>query len=212
MYINGLIFLGVCFVNVCSRGIHSNSRLFYNYSPKKYLSYNQAKDLILEFDKNDLYTGFESDVKSLEHIWPQSYFIDNHVLKKKDMHLLTQIDLKTNIFRSNYKFIDSKLLKTDYFSKQTINFKNISKNTKDKVFFTPDRTKGIISRSIAYSVLVYPDLFYNLNKVIDKNDLIDWSISNPVTDYELERNDYIKFYQGNDNPFIIHPDLIYIFK
>ena len=112
MYFNGLIIFGYCVFKMYSRNLNTFQKVANNNYPKNYLSYNKAKNLILDFDKNDLYTGQESEKKSLEHIWPQSYFIDNHIIKKKDMHLLTQIDLRTNIFRSNYKFMDSKLLET----------------------------------------------------------------------------------------------------
>ena len=85
------------------------------------------------------------------------------------MHILVQIDLKTNIFRSNYKFADNYQLTSNLIKANTVYLKdnmNIRKNLEKKIFFLPERAKGTVSRSIAYSILIYPELMTNLEKII----------------------------------------------
>lgn len=211
-----ILLFGSLFLNREARGLHSVRTLSNQFSPKKYCGYNRARNTIIELDNIDLYTGKISKKKSIEHIWPQSYFIsDNKKNIRKDMHILVQIDLKTNIFRSNYKFTDDYQLTNKLIKANTVYLKddmNIRKNLEKKIFFLPDRAKGVVSRSIAYSILVYPELKSNLEKIINREDLIKWCTLYPVTDFELEKNNIIKYYQGNENPFIIDPELILLYK
>ena len=185
------------------------------YKPIKYQSYNTARNHIINFKNKDTYTGKISKKKSLEHIWPQSYYNKPDKNKKKDMHLLTQIDLKTNIFRSNYKFVDNSLLWNSSIFFKTIPLKDnyhIRKNTKDKLFYLPDIAKGEVSRSLAYTILIYPELINNLDNVINKDDLINWCLDYPVCQNEINKNNLIKDVQGNNNPFVLDNQLILIFK
>jgi len=218
------IFLLTCFC--FNRNINSlnlfNRREFSCFSelkdlnkPKNYQSYNNARNYIINFKHKDTYTGKKSQRKSLEHIWPQSKYINHDKYKKKDMHLLTQIDLKTNIFRSNYKFVDSNLLSDFEIFSDTICLNNnyhVRKDTKKRFFYLPDIAKGEVSRSLAYSVLIYPELKDNLYYVIDKENLINWCLENPATENEINKNNLIKENQGNNNPFVLDNELILIFK
>jgi len=186
-----------------------------NFYPKHYLNYDKVRELTTNFNDTDIYTGRKSQKKSIEHIWPQSFYIKSKNKIKKDMHLVNQVDLETNIFRSNYKYIDAKLLKYNSIRKNTVCMKknkSLRRNVEDKLFYLPNRAQGIVSRSIAYSLLIYPELIENLDYVIDKDNLISWCINNEITEEEIDRNQFIKEYQGNENPFILNPELILIYK
>ena len=215
---NLLSFSLFTFLNISNyvRGYHTLRSLSYQFSPKKYCGYNKVREIIKDFENYDLYTGEKSDKKSVEHIWPQSFFNSKDKKElKKDMYNLSQIDLKTNIFRSNYKFADNKDLlnldlKIDVSSLKT-NYM-IKKSNPYKLFYLPERAKGPVSRSIAYIILIYPNQKDKLEKIIDKNDMIEWSILYPVTDLEIEKNKLVEKYQGNINPFIMDPELIKFLK
>lgn len=119
-----------------------------------------------------------------------------------DLHNLRAADSQKNKQRSNLIFIDSS---------------GSSKIIDDDYFYPGDEWKGDVARIIMYMYLRYPtqcealnvgssSVNYSPNK--DMPDIfLEWNAEDPVSDYELNRNDVIYSFQGNRNPFIDNPYL-----
>ena len=111
------------------------------------------------------------------------------------MHNIFLTDAKTNIYRSNYPF-------SDVVEHQNLEFTNIYK------FYHPcNFAKGQLARSIAYMKIIYPNI--DINKVIDKELMIEWNLLYKPNKLEIKRNILIYKLQGNINPFIEDPINIY---
>jgi endonuclease I len=71
-----------------------------------------------------------------------------------------------------------------------------------------DRSKGIIARSIIYMLWKYKDLRALHQFIIDDlNTLCKWDNDNPPDIYELAKNNMVKNFQGNWNPFVFFIDV-----
>ena len=120
-----------------------------------------------------------------------------------DVHNLRAADSQKNTQRSNRLFIDdsgvdSRIINGDY-------------------FYPGDEWKGDVARIIMYMYLRYPSQCEAVNSATgpvtyaENNDMpdvfLEWNAEDPVSDFELSRNDIIQSYQGNRNPFIDNPYL-----
>ncbi len=67
--------------------------------------------------------------------------------------------------------------------------------------------KGDIARGIFYFKTIYDDTASQgfFNQMVET--LLEWNDQDPVDQREINRNNKIKELQGNDNPFILDPDL-----
>ena len=110
------------------------------------------------------------------------------------MHNIFLTNAETNIYRSNYPFRDEN---------------NCFHLQEYKYFIPCDFAKGQIARSIAYMKLIYPLL--DVGKVIDIELLLYWNKQFEPHFLEHNRNILINNIQGNYNPFICDPNLIYKF-
>lgn len=135
-----------------------------------------------------------------EHIWPQ-YYLDvdasNSVVNAaSDLQNLKPANPSTNSSRSNKWYGDS---------------------TTSYSYEPRDEVKGDIAR-----ILFYMDIMYTQYTLVDLEGsedpalyemgdlsvLLQWTIDDPVDDFERARNEMIYGYQGNRNPFIDHPELV----
>jgi endonuclease I len=153
---------------------------------------------IYNFNLNKIY----NNQQTLEHIFPKCYMNKNTY---NDMHNIFSCNKDINNIRSNYKFIDSK--NKEYYD--NINhFYNIKHtdnycSPKLKLFIPENDSKGIISRCIMYMSYEYK---YNYEKIIDYDNLIEWSIKYPPTKQEYLHNTFVFKKQYKKNQFI---DLYY---
>ena len=119
-----------------------------------------------------------------------------------DVHNLRACDYTTNASRSN-----------DKFGFGTGN----SGTNNDGDWYPGDEWKGDVARIIMYMHLRYPtecqainvasgSVTYDASGEI-QNILLDWNNDDPVSDFEMIRNDRIYQVQGNRNPFIDNPRL-----
>ena len=168
-------------------------------------------------------------VKNVEHIFPQMYFKNNpnKNIMKSDMHNLLLCSEKLNTYRQHFKFIDPSFLQnlqekeldtfqiinsdcdhineTNELIKQKHDVLMISK--KKKLFIPSQKSRGPISRSLAYFSIKY-NYTEELNNVIDINTLIDWNYKYPVNIDEYHKNILIYKHHNVLNPFIIYPELV----
>ncbi len=124
-----------------------------------------------------------------EHIYPQSLLASDEA--KNDLHLLRVADANVNSERLNYPYGDGS---GEY---------GIVGN---EVFFPGDEWKGDVARIIMYVNLRYGEGFSTVG--VGGIDLfLEWNREDPVSAFELQRQEVIEAAQGDRNPFIDNPYL-----
>lgn len=178
------------------------------------LLYGDARDILQESDEDPdnpdniilVYTGYSVDSTwdggltwNREHTWPQSRlgegvsYTNDTPSRATDLHNLKPSDPDENAYRSN-----------DYFGTISSSY----------IYLPRDEVKGDIARILFYMATMYTDLTLNNNAYSDSEDktmgllsiLLEWNQSDPVDDFERNRNNVIYSYQGNRNPFIDYPE------
>jgi len=67
--------------------------------------------------------------------------------------------------------------------------------------------KGNVARAVFYFYTMYTN--YDIDFVGDVNQLYQWHQNDPPDADEIERNDMVADFQGNQNPYIAHPDWVF---
>ena len=128
-----------------------------------------------------------------------------------DLHILYLCDAKINSNRSNFSFgvLQNDSPSTVFLTElgEKTNFpSHCKKDKKLEIFETPEKSKGVIARSVAYYIWNFNvDIG---NKVLHYKLLKKWNKENPINDQEIEKNNKILKIQGNKNLFIEYPYLI----
>lgn len=171
----------------------------------------------------------EGDCYNREHLIPQSYFDENTPMKTDAFHVWPS-DGKVNGERGNLPF--GTVSTANYTSQNgTKRGSSAVPNYSGTVFEPIDEFKGDIARAFFYFATRYEDYmddFYtNTNQAqtqvkamfdgsTDKvfntdflNILYQWHLSDPVSQREIDLNNYIYAEQGNRNPFIDQPNYVY---
>ena len=172
--------------------------------------YDDDDDDFINDRTRDVYdtchTGWCNGKWNREHVFARS--LSNPVLTTNDpgpgtdIHNLRAADSQKNSERSNRFFADG--------------FGN-SGIVDGGLFYPGDEWKGDVARIIMYMHLRYPGQCDAVNSASGpityslQNDmpdiLLEWNQEDPVSNFELTRNDVIYYYQGNRNPFIDNPYL-----
>ena len=159
-------------------------------------------------------TGTNPDPINCEHTVPQSYFNDAEPMKS-DLHHLFPAYNSWNSTRSNYPFAeidDNTTTKWMYLStsQSTIPTSNIDLYSEyaSGQFEPREDHKGDVARAIFYFYTMYPTQAGSISDVADINTLYQWSIDDPVSQAEIDRNIAIQSFQGDLNPYITMPSLI----
>lgn len=138
-----------------------------------------------------------------EHVYSRSLGTPNldFVGPGSDAHHLRPADPATNSTRSNRKFEAGS---------------GIAAITANGNWYPGDEWTGDIARMMMYMYLRYEDQCLPTgvgvgNTLAADSNMIDlfleWNIEDPVSDFELQRNNVIEGAQGNRNPFIDNPYL-----
>jgi endonuclease I len=157
-----------------------------------------------------------------EHLWPNSYGIDDRLPAHSDLHNLRPADWNVNSARGNKVYDDSDLEDRNYGSPAHTEAPLTSKDTDS--WEQPDEVKGDIARAMFYMDVRFeggdsgePDLILTddlasiestasfMGKV---STLLAWHFADPVNDGERERNDRVESIQGNRNPFVDVPEFV----
>ncbi len=171
-----------------------------------------------------VYTGSVSKNTTFnkEHVWAKSHG-DFGTTKGPgtDLHHLRPCYINLNSTRGNLNFAEGGTEISNYPG----NYINSSAGT----FEPSDEFKGDVARMIFYMATRYegtevingvtynfPDLevvdYVNNGKEATiglLSDLLKWNLEDPVSEYEINRNNIIySDYQGNRNPFIDHPEFV----
>ncbi len=167
-----------------------------------------------------------------EHIWAQSHGnFGRSYGAGSDIHALWPSDVigNQNAHGDNNFGVPQSSLKSYNNDKGTYVGRNGSiPGGADKVFEPLDEFKGDIARALMYMparYYTYEDVTHpklelvngspggntasasTPGRVGDLKTLLEWHLSDPVSEYEIKRNNLIYYnYQGNRNPFIDHPE------
>lgn len=120
-----------------------------------------------------------------EHIYPQSKLSASDAVS--DLHHLRACDASVNSERSNFPF-------TDGSGSNTL----VGGNK----WYPGDDWRGDVARMIFYLNVRYGETF---EKVGTLALFLKWNKEDPVSDFEIQRNNIIQGAQGNRNPFIDNP-------
>ncbi len=157
-----------------------------------------------------------------EHLFPQGFFNEDAPMKN-DYHHVRPTDNVVNGKRSNYPFgtVGNATWTSTNGSKLGIsNFPGYG----GTVFEPIDEFKGDVARSLLYFITRYEDRVQNFEtsdvnnpqdgtrtRVFEQwyiNLLLNWHQKDPVSAFEIARNNYAYTYQGNRNPFVDRPEFV----
>ncbi|UAB85414.1 endonuclease [Zunongwangia sp. SCSIO 43204] len=122
-----------------------------------------------------------------EHIYPQSRLVSEDAVT--DLHHLRTIDDGINSDRSNYSFTDG-----------SGDYGLVGNNS----WYPGDDWKGDVARMVFYLNIRYGE---NISTVGDLDLFLQWNREDPVSAFEIQRNNVIEGAQGVRNPFIDNPYL-----
>ncbi len=137
-----------------------------------------------EYQLGDLSEG---ETYNTEHIYPQSKL--NNDEAANDMHHMRVADVNINSERLNYPFTDGS---GDY------------KLIDGDKWYPGDDWRGDVARMVMYVNLRYGDSFDEVGSLAL---FLEWNVEDPVSAFEIQRNNVIEGAQGNRNPFIDNPYL-----
>lgn len=135
-----------------------------------------------------------------EHSVPQ-YFFDRDRTPKGDLHILFTCEKKANEQRGCRPYGDTRQHPEDR-SLGGWAPKEINR-------FEPDAGKGAVARAALYFLMRYPGEIGEKSDEYRPEDIetfLRWHKEDPVSLYELHRNQAIFELQGNRNPIIDHPE------
>jgi len=121
-----------------------------------------------------------------EHVYPQSKLNSSDAVT--DLHHLRSCDANVNETRSNYPFISG----------------NGSQGLNGENWYPGDDWRGDVARMILYLNVRYGETF---DPVGGLDLFLEWNAADPVSSFEIQRNNIIYAAQGNRNPFIDNPYL-----
>lgn len=203
--------------------IISNGFVGINYGDDRYLLEAADQD---QTDTTKLWNIYNSDLVDAswdaghtwarEHVWPNSKLgierVDNsEVSQASDAHNLRSITPAINSSRSNRFFSDGSGEAT---------------TTDDGGFYPGDDHRGDVARILFYMETMYDFLTLtdDINILTDESNnyepegaymgrlslLLTWHKEDPVSAFEIERNNIIYQSQANRNPFIDHPEYVHL--
>ncbi len=159
--------------------------------------------------------GNSGDAWNREHVWAKSHgFPNSDQNGYTDAHHLRPADASINSARSNLDFDNGGTALTE-----------APENKKDENSFEPrDVMKGDVARMMFYMDIRYagadgdntPDLLLVDTVETESGSpefgklcsLYAWHQEDPVSEWEINRNNVVYEYQGNRNPFIDHPEWV----
>ena len=142
--------------------------------------------------------GIPNNTKmNCEHTWPKSKGASGG-MAKYDLHHLFPTKSDINSIRSSYPFCE-------VISKETGRAgSSLGRDRQNSRCFEPkDNHKGDVARSMFYFSIRYSLKIDTVQEAYFHK----WSLQDPVNEHEFQRDLLIETFQGNRNPFVIHPGL-----
>ncbi len=161
----------------------------------------------------------EADCYNREHVVPQSIFSEASPMVS-DMHHIRPTDGKVNGMRSNYPF--GKVGNASYTSKNGTKVGSTTSPGYSGTVAEPiNEFKGDVARMVLYFATRYEDKLsgFKSNQILsttkfpglqtwELNTLLLWHQQDPVSQFELDRNNATYLYQNNRNPYIDNPEFV----
>lgn len=158
-----------------------------------------------------------------EHLWPNSYGLDDVEPAYSDLHNLRAEDAHVNSARGNKYYDNSDTNSASY--KFPANADAPLSSTDSNSWSPPDMVKGDIARALFYMTIRYigdtpnepalsltdaTNLISATTNLMGKfSTLIKWHFADLVSPAESNRNNLVySLYQTNRNPFVDHPEWI----
>ena len=191
----------------------------FSSSPYTTLGYNTARDRMFETVDDYggdtiecVYTGIkiyatnrtqaQNQGFNTEHTWPQSLFNSNDPMVS-DIHHLFPTDDAANSARANYPFgfVVSNIT-------WQVGGSKLGRDASNNIVFEPrDKHKGNVARSLFYFVLRHQNWGTHITAA-HENALRQFHLRDTVDARERQRNDKVKQFQNNRNPFADHPEFV----
>ena len=170
------------------------------------------------------YSG-EGSCYNREHVLPQSVFSSNYPMQS-DAHFVLPSDGYVNGQRSDLPFgvVNSATWTSTNGSKRGSNLNSgYSAGYTGTVFEPIDEFKGDIARALLYFGTRYENqisgwsyVMFNSGTGVNQpvytstflNILLTWHLNDPVSAYEIAKNNAVYTFQGNRNPYIDHPEYV----
>lgn len=170
---------------------------------------------------NDWITNNDADGWNREHMWPNSYGIDDVGAAYSDLHHLRPCDENVNSDRNNNFYDESDPAFAGYVNPANVEAPACTQDSNS--WEPPLSEKGDIARAMFYMDVRYEGAAGEPNlQLTDNTSLINtssaymgrlstllvWHFLDPVTAAERLRNDRVHTAQGNRNPFVDRPEFV----
>lgn len=196
------------------------------------LGYNEARrqmygytDILTNGNIEGIYTGFQQaggfvtypNPINAEHIVPQSFFGSSEPMRS-DIYILRPAHGSANSARSNYPFAEVNDNQAQWYGvngntytstgSQPSNSDNWSEGSGSS-WEPRESKKGDVARAVFYYYTMYPNEGTSISACGDLATLYDWHVNDPPDAAEINRNVKINQVQGNKNPYVDFPELVY---
>ena len=201
-------------------GYHSS--LGYNEGRRQMYGYT---DILSNGNVEGIYTGFQQaggfvtypNPINAEHIVPQSFFGSSEPMRS-DIYILRPAHGSANSARSNYPFAEVNDNQAQWYGvngntytstgNQPSNSENWSEGTGSS-WEPRESKKGDVARAVFYYYTMYPNEGTSITACGDLATLYSWHQNDPPDAAEISRNTKINEVQGNKNPYVEFPELVY---
>ena len=202
-------------------GLHDN--LGYNSARSQMYGFT---DILPNGNVECIYTGFQQsggfvtypNPINAEHVVPQSFFGSANPMKS-DILILRPCHGSANSARSNSPFgevVDGSAewygtVGNTYTVQDNIPGDADNWSERSTSLWEPrESKKGDVARTVFYYYTVYPDEGTSIAACGDLETLYDWHVNDPPDAAEISRNNKVGQAQGNRNPYVEHPDWVYL--
>ncbi|MAU75502.1 MAG: hypothetical protein CL831_01370 [Crocinitomicaceae bacterium] len=195
------------------------------------LGYNEARRQMYGYIDNDggqiecVYTGFTQsggyvtypNPINAEHLVPQSFFGSSEPMKS-DIHILKPCHGSANSARGNKPYNEVSDGQAQWYGTVNNTYTSQGSAPSNQEVWSEssggdweprEDRKGDVARAAFYFYTMYPGAAGSITDMGPMATLHQWHLNDPADANEISRNDKIESQQGNRNPYIDYPELVY---
>ena len=194
-------------------GYNEGRRQMYGYID---ISGGQVECVYTTFTQAGGYVTYPNPINA-EHIVPQSFFGSGEPMKS-DVHILKPCHGSANSSRSNKPFGEVNDSQAQWYGTNGNSYtsqSNMPSNHEEwsessgGVWEPREDKKGDVARAVFYFYTMYPNEVGPISEMGNTETLYQWHQDDPADATEISRNTKVASQQGNRNPYIDYPDLVY---